>query len=71
MNIQLLKVAKFYRRLYGGGRKLAPPLPPFPQHHRTNVWGAISSLAKDLSLSSLAVFVNFKVLFSFLVFFSL
>ena len=31
MNIQLLKVAKFYRRLYGGGRKLAPPpSPPFP-----------------------------------------
>ena len=24
MNIQLLKVAKFYRRLYGGGHKLAP-----------------------------------------------
>ena len=30
MNIQLLKVAKFYRRSYGGGRKLAPPSPPFP-----------------------------------------
>ena len=47
------QVKTFYRRLYGGGHKLAP--------HHTNVckfsqlcW-AISLLAKDVSLSNLAV----------------
>ena len=36
--IQLLKVAKFYRRLYGGGHKLAP--------HQTNVC-TFSQLARQ------------------------
>ena len=30
-NIQLLKVAKFYRRLYGKGRQVCAPPPP-PSH---------------------------------------
>ena len=56
MKINLLKVMKFYRkRLYGGGQVCAP--------HHTNVCKilqlceAISSLAKDVSLSNLAILV--------------
>ena len=53
MMIQLLKVAKFYRRLYSGGQKLVS------QH--TNVCkflqlcGALSSPAKDVLVSNLAI----------------
>ena len=62
MMIQLLKVAKFYRHLHGGGHELA--------HHHTNVCkfsqrcGAISSLVKDVLLSNLAILLKLGALFN-------
>ena len=54
MNIQLLKVAKFYRRLYGGGRKLPPPPPPtYNVCKFSQLSGAIFSLANFKELLSL------------------
>ena len=54
MKIQLLKVAKFYRRLYGDHTNVCK----FSQ-----LCGAISSLAKDVSLSIWQC-CHFKALFS-------
>ena len=60
MKIHLLKVVNFYKPLYGGGQVCAS--------HHTNVCkilrlcSALSSLAKDVSLSNLAI-TSFKVLF--------
>ena len=58
MNIQLLKVAKFYRRLYGGGRKGKLPPPPSPPSTYnvckfSQLSGAIFSLANFKELLSL------------------
>ena len=62
MMIQLLKVAKFYRRLYSGGQKLVP------QHTNgckfLQLCGALSSPAKDVLLSNLAILLNLGALFS-------
>ena len=55
MNIQLLKVAKFYRRLYGGGRKgkLPPPPSTYNVCKFSQLSGAIFSLANFKELLSL------------------
>ena len=55
-HIQLHKVAKFYRRLYGGRQVCAPPPPPLPTHPYKRLQNfATSSLVFNKSLSNLAI----------------
>ena len=60
VKIQLSKVAKIYRRLYGGRGGGVICVPNLPSHHTkvckmSRLWGAISSEVFHKSLSSLAI----------------
>jgi len=62
MKMQLLKVGKFYRRLYDGGHKLAPftqtsvNFRKFAEH--------IFARLRRITFKSVGDFINFKTLFS-------